>query len=97
MTVAVSLALRIIICKEGVDLSSVLTVGIFYKIVIVISKKNVYNIHREPQCKYPRRNWDSPNPSLASVPLPPAPRGGGKTSLRMRGWGSPNSDDRRKA
>jgi hypothetical protein len=39
----------------------------------------------------PRRNWDSPNPSLASECASP-PRtgggGGGHTRLRVRGWGS---------
>ncbi len=30
--------------------------------------------------------------SPASVPLPPEP-GGGHTRLRLRGWGSPNSED----
>jgi hypothetical protein len=50
----------------------------------------------------PRRKWDSAlNPSLASVcALPPPPRrtkGGGHTRLRLRGWGSPNSDDWRKS
>jgi hypothetical protein len=35
--------------------------------------------------------------SLASVPLPPEPRGGGHTRLRVRGWGSPNSYDWRKS
>jgi hypothetical protein len=37
--------------------------------------------------------------SPASVPLPPEPgRGGGRyTRLRVRGWGSPNSDDGRKS
>ncbi len=34
--------------------------------------------------------------SRASVPLPPEPRGG-HTRLRVRGWGSPNSDDWRKS
>jgi hypothetical protein len=34
--------------------------------------------------------------SPASVPLPPEPEGGGHTRLRVRGWGSPNSDDWRK-
>ncbi len=33
--------------------------------------------------------------SPASMSLPPEP-GGGHTSLRVRGWGSPNSDDLRK-
>ncbi len=42
----------------------------------------------------PRRNWDSPK--TASVPLPPEP-GGGHTRLRVRGWGSHNSDDWRKS
>jgi hypothetical protein len=34
----------------------------------------------------PRRNWDSPNPTLASecVPLPPGTKGGGHTRLRVR-------------
>ncbi len=43
----------------------------------------------------PRRNWDSPNPSPASeCALPQVQRvGGGHTRLRLRGWGSPNSDD----
>ncbi len=46
-----------------------------------------------------RRNWDSPNPSLDSECSPP-PRtggGGGHTRLRVRVWGSPNSDDWRKS
>ncbi len=31
---------------------------------------------------------------LASVPSPPpGTKGGGHTSLRLRGWGSPNFDD----
>jgi hypothetical protein len=39
-----------------------------------------------------------PNPlSPASVPLPPEPGGVGLTRLRLRGWGSPNSDDWRKS
>ncbi len=47
-----------------------------------------------------RRNWDSPNSSLASECAPP-PRtvggGGGHTRQGVRGWGSPNSDDWRKS
>ncbi len=40
----------------------------------------------------------SPPPlSPASVPLPPRPKGGGHTRLRVRGWGSPNSNDWRKS
>jgi hypothetical protein len=49
----------------------------------------------------PRRNWDSPNPSLAMQRVCPFPQnrgvGGGLTRLRVRGWGSPNSDDWRKS
>jgi hypothetical protein len=45
----------------------------------------------------PRRNWDSPDPSLASEFAPPPRSGrGGHTRLRVRGWGSPKSDDWRK-
>ncbi len=46
----------------------------------------------------PRRNWDYPNPSIASeCAPPPQPGGGGHIRLRMRGWGSPNPDDWRKS
>ncbi len=47
----------------------------------------------------PRRNWDYPNPSLASECVPPPRTGGrgGHTRLRVRGWGSLNSDDLRKS
>jgi hypothetical protein len=46
----------------------------------------------------PRRNRDSPTPSLASECAPhPGTNGGGDTRLRVRGWGSPNSDDWRKS
>ncbi len=46
----------------------------------------------------PRRNWDSPTPFLASkCAPPPRTKGGGHICLRVRGWGSPNSDDWRKA
>jgi hypothetical protein len=45
-----------------------------------------------------RRNWVSPNPSLASECAPlPRTWGGGHTCLRVRGLGSPNSDDWRKS
>ncbi len=44
----------------------------------------------------PRRNWDSPNPSLASECALP-PESGGHIWLRVRGWGSLNSDDWRKS
>ncbi len=48
----------------------------------------------------PPRNWESPNPSLASdCAIPPEPGGGGGHTrrLRVRGWGSPNSDEQRKS
>jgi hypothetical protein len=56
-------------------------------------------IYKEYHSVSPHRNWDSlPSPfSPASVPLPPEPKGGGgHTRLRVRGWGSLNSDDWRK-
>ncbi len=45
----------------------------------------------------PRWNWDSPTPSLASECAPPPEQKGGPTRVRVRGWGSPNSDDWRKS
>ncbi len=55
------------------------------------------NIYRVPQSISPRRNWDSPTPSLASECAPsPEQKGGGHTRLRVSGWGSPNSDDWKK-
>jgi hypothetical protein len=47
----------------------------------------------------PRRNWDSPNPSLASECAPPhhdLGGGGGAHSPEGEGLGDPNSDDLRK-
>jgi hypothetical protein len=44
----------------------------------------------------PRRNWESPDPSLASECAPP-PGTKEREHSRVRGWGSPNSDDWRKA
>jgi hypothetical protein len=46
-------------------------------------------------CMSPRRYWDSPTPSHGERVYPPDPKGG-HTRLRVRGWGSPNTDDRRK-
>jgi hypothetical protein len=45
-----------------------------------------------------RPNWDSPSPSPAGECAPPPPLypGGGYTRLRVRGCGSPNSNDGRK-
>jgi hypothetical protein len=54
-------------------------------------------IHRVTQCMSPRRNWDSPTPSLASEGAPPPGTKGGTFSPAGEGLGSPNSDDWRKA
>jgi hypothetical protein len=55
-------------------------------------------LYRVPQCMSPRGNWDSPTPSLASeCAPPPRTKGGRHTRLRVRGWGSSNSDDWRKS
>ncbi len=55
-------------------------------------------IYRVPQCMGPRLNWDSPTPSLAGeCATSPGTKGGWHSRLRVRGWGSPNSDDWRKA
>jgi hypothetical protein len=44
----------------------------------------------------PPRTAPPPLPQ-ASAPPPPQPRGGGHARLRVREWGSPNSDDCRKS
>ncbi len=55
-------------------------------------------IYRAPQCMSPRWNWDSPPlQPQASVPSPPDQRVGGHTRLRLKGWGSPNSNNWRNA
>ncbi len=56
-------------------------------------------IFRAPQCMSPRRNWDSPQPLSRKRVCPPPPdqRVGGHPRLRLRGWGSSNSDDWRKS
>jgi hypothetical protein len=41
-----------------------------------------------------RWNWDSPTPLAAGECAPPPyGRGGGQTRLRLKGWGSPNSNE----
>ncbi len=57
---------------------------------VVLKTKNSYKYCRVPQWMSPRRNWDSPPPPLQTGE-------GGQTCLRVRGWGSPNSEDRRKS
>ncbi len=51
-------------------------------------------IPREPQYLSPRRNWELLRPLSHKRVLPsnPEPKGRG----RVRGWGTPNSDDWRK-
>ncbi len=45
-------------------------------------------IFRVPQCVFPRRNWDSPTPCLASELFPsPRTKGGGGTLARGQGIG----------
>jgi hypothetical protein len=48
-------------------------------------------IFRVPKCMSPRRNWNSPTPSLASecAPPPEPKRGGGHTRLRRGVGGVP--------
>ncbi len=62
----------------------------------------VFSTHRVPKSTtvyVPSSELGLSHPpfSPASVPLPPEPKGGGHTRLRVRGWGSPNSDDWRKS
>jgi hypothetical protein len=45
----------------------------------------------------PCRNCDSPTPSPASECAPPPEPKEGHTRMRVRGWGSHNSDDQKKA
>jgi hypothetical protein len=59
------------------------------------STKYVYI--RVPQCMSPCRNWYDPSLASECAPPPPRTKGWGAHSLRLRGWGSPNSDDWRKS
>ncbi len=63
--------------------------------------KRDYTIPRVPESLSLRWNWDPPPPLPQMSVLPPgtkAWRGGGvHTRLRVRGWGSPNSDDWRES
>jgi hypothetical protein len=87
-------------CSEFKDLTKQLKV----RVRLYISKQAVYNglhkvrIYKEYHSVCPLVGIGTlPTPlSPASVPLPPEP-GGGHTRLRVRGWGSPNSDDWRKS
>jgi hypothetical protein len=69
--------------------------------IIYINPQSTLSIFIEYHSVCPlRRNWDSPTPFLAnecaSPPPEPKSKRGGHTRLRVRGWGSPNSDDWRK-
>jgi hypothetical protein len=61
-------------------------------------KVHIYSIQSTMHSVFPLVGIGTlPTPlSPASVPLPPEPEGG-HTRLRVRGWGSPNSDDCRKS
>jgi hypothetical protein len=62
------------------------------------SSQSTYLKSTHLQCMSPRRNWDSPNPSPARECAPtPGIKGRRHTRLRVKGWGSPNSDDWRKS
>ncbi len=39
--------------------------------LLIDGAKHKVQIYRVPQCMFPRRNWDSPTPSLASECAPP--------------------------
>jgi hypothetical protein len=59
-----------------------------------LSPQSTY-IPRVPQWLSPRWNWDPHPLSRKRVCFPSGTKGGGgfQTRLRVRGWGSPNSDD----
>ncbi len=65
-----------------------------------LKRKRVFSqityIERVPQYMSPRRNWDSPIPSLASEYSPPPGTKGGGGHTRGGWGGSPISDDWRK-
>jgi hypothetical protein len=87
------------IFKQSMGARNRVGIGLSYHPARLHSTKYVYIKSTAPQSMSPRPNWDSPpNPSLASECAPP-PRtgGGGHTRLRASGWGSPNSDDWKKA
>ncbi len=52
-------------------------------------------IPRVLQCLSPHQNWDptTPSPARECIPPTPEPQEGEHTRLRVRGWGSPYSDD----
>jgi hypothetical protein len=67
---------------------------IFLKIFAGYHYDHKVRIYKEYHSVCPRVEIGILPLSPASVPLPPEPGGGGHThSLRVRGWGSPNSDD----
>jgi hypothetical protein len=81
------------------EASSFLKTSTDYSIVQQHHKLHtVYTVPIVPQCLSPRWNWDSPPPHpLSSKRVCPSPRNQrGHTRLRMRGLGSPYSDNLRK-
>jgi hypothetical protein len=70
----------------------------FWQIIFSQGTSQSTYIYRAPQYMSPRWNWDSPTPLAASeCALPAYQRVGGHTRLRLKGWGSPNSNDWRNA
>ncbi len=61
--------------------------------------QSTYTVYKEYHSVCPLVGIGTLAPPLApaSVLLSPEPEGGGHTRLRVRGWGSPNFDDLRKA
>ncbi len=64
-------------------------VGDGHKVLIYIEHHSVY--------MSTRWNWDPTPLDASECALPPGPKGGGHTRLRLKGWGSPNSNDWRNA
>ncbi len=69
---------------------------VFYRLNVSWNKVHIYEEYHSV-CPLVGIGTLPPPLSLASVPLPPEPEPGGHTRLRIRGWGSPNSDDWRKS
>jgi hypothetical protein len=66
------------------------TTLVLYSRALFIFNEPANTVPRVQQCLSPRRNWDPPQlHPQASGSLPPEPKGGGHTGLRVRGWESP--------
>ncbi len=64
--------------------------------IAISHKVLICTVYRAPQCMSPRRNWDSPNPSLASECAPP-PRPKGERAHSPAAEVVGESDDWRKS